>query len=180
MKDYKNVEVRLDGSYVIEKNGMPYHVPNMEEWAEEHANITAWAKQNAHNITYEQLAIPTLDEAKATAHITIANQASSAITAGFMHEGMFYSYELTDQQNFVDMYNTITLNTRSIGIEWSAYKSPAKKKLTRKLFTHDEFKALYYAGVMHKSDILSHATALKQAIDEAETVAEVEAINIAF
>ena len=36
---YKNIQRRSDGSYVVEKQGMPYHVPNEGEFAEEYEFI---------------------------------------------------------------------------------------------------------------------------------------------
>lgn len=47
---------RADGSYVIEKNGHPYHVPNEGEFAEEWANITDWLAKN--NVTPEAEPLP--------------------------------------------------------------------------------------------------------------------------
>lgn len=41
---YKNIQKKADGSYVLEKNGMPYHVPNEGEFAEEYEFIDKYAK----------------------------------------------------------------------------------------------------------------------------------------
>lgn len=43
MLAYKNIQKRADGSYVVEKNGMPYHVPNEGEFAEEYEFIDKYA-----------------------------------------------------------------------------------------------------------------------------------------
>lgn len=44
----------IDGSYVIEKNGYPYHVPNEGEFAEEWAEINAYAEAHPDEVTLEE------------------------------------------------------------------------------------------------------------------------------
>lgn len=41
---YKNIQKKADGSYVLEKNGMPYHIPNEGEFLEEYEFINKYAK----------------------------------------------------------------------------------------------------------------------------------------
>lgn len=43
-----------DNSYVIEKNGYPYHVPNEGEFAEEWAEINAYAEAHPDEVTLEE------------------------------------------------------------------------------------------------------------------------------
>lgn len=40
---YKNIQRRSDGSYVVEKQGMPYHIPNEGEFLEEYEFINKYA-----------------------------------------------------------------------------------------------------------------------------------------
>lgn len=40
---YKNIQRRSDGSYVVEKQGMPYHIPNEGEFLEEYEFIDKYA-----------------------------------------------------------------------------------------------------------------------------------------
>ena len=42
-----------DNSYIIEKNGYPYHVPNEGEFAEEWAEINAYAEAHPDEVTLE-------------------------------------------------------------------------------------------------------------------------------
>lgn len=40
---YKNIQRRSDGSYVVEKQGVPYHIPNEGEFLEEYEFINKYA-----------------------------------------------------------------------------------------------------------------------------------------
>lgn len=52
----------IDNSYVIEKNGMPYHVPNEGEFAEEWAEINAYAEAHPDEVILEEPYVPTEEE----------------------------------------------------------------------------------------------------------------------
>ena len=43
--DYGEVTLRDDGSFVVTKNGLPYHVPNIEGFADEFKAITKYAEK---------------------------------------------------------------------------------------------------------------------------------------
>lgn len=43
----------IDNSYVIEKNGLPYHVPNEGEFTEEWAEASAYAQAHPDEVTLE-------------------------------------------------------------------------------------------------------------------------------
>lgn len=51
---YKNIQKKADGSYVLEKNGMPYHIPNNEEFAEEYEFINKYAEAYPEEVTEYQ------------------------------------------------------------------------------------------------------------------------------
>lgn len=51
---YKNIQKKADGSYVLEKNGMPYHVPNTGEFAEEYEFINKYAEAYPEEVTEYQ------------------------------------------------------------------------------------------------------------------------------
>lgn len=51
---YKNIQKKADGSYVLEKNGMPYHVPNEGEFAEEYGFINKYAEAYPEEVTEYQ------------------------------------------------------------------------------------------------------------------------------
>lgn len=54
MLAYKNIQKKADGSYVLDKNGMPYHVPNKDEFAEEYEFINKYAEAYPEEITEYQ------------------------------------------------------------------------------------------------------------------------------
>lgn len=51
-----------DNSYVIDKNGLPYHVPNEGEFADEWAEINAYAEAHPEEVILEEPYIPTEEE----------------------------------------------------------------------------------------------------------------------
>ena len=51
---YKNIQKKADGSYVLEKNGMLYHVPNTGEFAEEYEFINKYAEAYPEEVTEYQ------------------------------------------------------------------------------------------------------------------------------
>ncbi len=40
---YKNIQRKSDGSFVLEKNGYPYHLPNTDEFKEEYEFVEKYA-----------------------------------------------------------------------------------------------------------------------------------------
>lgn len=83
MERYKNIIHRtFDNSYVITKNGMPYHVcSNVEEFEEEWKAVNAYAKAHPECVTEEQPyvpPVPTFKEAKA-AKLSEINKAADKI-----------------------------------------------------------------------------------------------------
>lgn len=91
MIDFSQIIHRtFDDSYVITKNGMPYHVcSNVKEYEEEWKAVSAYAKMHPECVTTEQPYIPpvpTLEEAKAAklAEInTAANKTIAALTTTY-------------------------------------------------------------------------------------------------
>ena len=49
--DFENIVSRPDGSYVIDFNGNPYHVPNSGEFSELWARVNAYALDNPEEVT---------------------------------------------------------------------------------------------------------------------------------
>lgn len=64
---YGSITRRTDGSYVIYKGGVPYHVPDTEEFAEEFAAVSAYAAEHPDEVADEPAPPePTFEELKAS------------------------------------------------------------------------------------------------------------------
>lgn len=66
MDNYGQVTRRIgDDSFIITKNGMPYHVPNNREYAEEWRNIFNYAETHPEMVTEEEpysSPVPTVED----------------------------------------------------------------------------------------------------------------------
>ena len=66
---FENIVSRLDGSYIIDLNGYPYHVPNEGEFAELWGQVNAYALGHPEEVTPEapppEPSPPSLEEARA-------------------------------------------------------------------------------------------------------------------
>lgn len=52
----------IDNSYVIVKNGLPYHVPNEGEFTEEWAEVNAYAEAHPDEVELEEPYVPSEEE----------------------------------------------------------------------------------------------------------------------
>lgn len=85
---YTNVIRRLDGSYQIDKNNLPYHVPNEGEWLEQWADVDAYAREHPDEVTEQTPAPPpTLEELKTQKYAEITAARQSEIAAGTTWQG---------------------------------------------------------------------------------------------
>ena len=177
----------LDDSFVITKNGMPYHVyPYAAEFAEEWDAVFAYAEAYPECVTEEQPyvpPVPTLEELKAAKKARIDAETSAAILAGFDYavDGVNYhfSYALDDQQNFSDTANVCLMKQSGMpglpdSVTWNAYTPGGE--LERLTFDASGFLALYAGGAMkHKNETMQRGGERKAAVEAATTPEEVEA-----
>ena len=186
--DYGQIIHRtFDDSYVITKNSMPYHVPNEGEFAEEWAEVRAYAEAHPECVVVEQPyvpPVPTLEELKAAKKARIDAETSAAILAGFDYavDGVTYhfSYDAFDQQNFADTANVCIMKQSGAqglpdSVMWNAYTVPGGE-LERLTFDASGFLALYAGGAMrHKNRTMQRGGERKAAVEAATTAEEVEA-----
>lgn len=186
--DYGQIIHRtFDDSYVITKNSMPYHVPNEGEFAEEWAEVRAYAEAHPECVVVEQPyvpPVPTLEELKAAKKARIDAETSAAILAGFDYavDGVTYhfSYDAFDQQNFADTANVCIMKQSGAqglpdSVMWNAYTVPGGE-LERLTFDASGFLALYAGGAMrHKNGTMQRGGERKAAVEAAATAEEVEA-----
>lgn len=186
--DYGQIIHRtFDDSYVITKNSMSYHVPNEGEFAEEWAEVRAYAEAHPECVVVEQPyvpPVPTLEELKAAKKARIDAETSAAILAGFDYavDGVNYhfSYALDDQQNFSDTANVCLMKQSGMpglpdSVMWNAYTVPGGE-LERLTFDASGFLALYAGGAMrHKNGTMQRGGERKAVVEAATTPEEVEA-----
>ena len=185
--DYGQIIHRtFDDSYVITKNSMSYHVPNEGEFAEEWAEVRAYAEAHPECVVVEQPyvpPVPTLEELKAAKKARIDAETSAAILAGFDYavDGVTYhfSYALDDQQNFSDTANVCLMKQAGMpglpdSVTWNAYTPDGE--LARLTFDAPGFLALYADGAMkHKNGTMQRGGERKAAVEAAATAEEAEA-----
>ena len=186
--DYGQIIHRtFDDSYVITKNSMSYHVPNEGEFAEEWAEVRAYAEAHPECVVVEQPyvpPVPTLEELKAAKKARIDAETSAAILAGFDYavDGVNYhfSYALDDQQNFSDTANVCLMKQSGMlglpdSVTWNAYTPD--DELVRLTFDASGFFALYAGGAMrHKNEAMQRGGERKAAVEAAATPDEIAAV----
>ena len=186
--DYGQIIHRtFDDSYVITKNSMSYHVPNEGEFAEEWAEVRAYAEAHPECVVVEQPyvpPVPTLEELKAAKKARIDAETSAAILAGFDYavDGVNYhfSYALDDQQNFSDTANVCLMKQSGMlglpdSVTWNAYTPD--DELVRLTFDASGFFALYAGGTMrHKNETMQRGGERKAAVEAAATPDEIAAV----
>lgn len=184
--DYGQIIHRIaDDSYVITKNGMPYHVyPCAVEFAEEWDAVFAYAEAHPECVTEEKPYVPTLEELRTAKKAQIDAETSAAIAAGFDYavDGVTYhfSYDSFDQQNFADAANVCLMKQSGMrglpdSVTWNAYTVPGGG-LERLTFDASGFLALYAGGAMkHKNEAMQRGGERKAVVEAATTPEEVEA-----
>ena len=185
MIDYSTIIHRtLDDSYVITKNGLPYHVyPYSAEYAQEWDEVDAYAEAHPECVTEEKPYVPTLEELKTAKKARIDAETSAAIASGFDYAvgGVTYhfSYDTFDQQNFADTANVCLMKQSGMpglpdSVTWNAYTPGGE--LERLTFDASGFLALYAGGTMkHKNETMQRGGERKAAVEAAATAEEVEA-----
>ena len=70
-----------DNSYVIDKNGLPFHVPNEGEFADEWAEINAYAEAHPEEVILEEPYVPTEEEIAEAEKQAAVSQANAILEA---------------------------------------------------------------------------------------------------
>ena len=71
----------IDGSFVIDKNGLPYHVPNEGEFADEWSEINAYAEAHPEEVILEEPYVPTEEEIAEAEKQAAVSQANAVLEA---------------------------------------------------------------------------------------------------
>ena len=84
----------IDNSYVIDKNGLPYHIPNEGEFADEWAEINAYAEAHPDEVILEEPYVPTEEEI-AAAELAAAKREADAVLAAKSHANLVQTASFT-------------------------------------------------------------------------------------
>ena len=87
----------IDNSYVIEKNGMPYHVPNDGAFAAEWAEINAYDDEHPEEEILEEPYVPTEEEI-AAAELAAAKREADAVLAAKSRVNMVQTMSFTSAE----------------------------------------------------------------------------------
>lgn len=167
---------KIDDSYVITKNGMPYHVyPYAAEFAEEWDAVFAYAEAHPEMVTEEQPyvpPVPTLDEAKAAKLSEInaaADRAISKLTATYPNREIstFDKQESEARAYAADPTASTPLLSalaQARGIELS--------ELVQRVIAKADILA------MASGSIIGQRQALEDRLDTCTTVEDVQAITV--
>ena len=96
--EYKNLVKNYDGSYTFDKNGLPYNCPNFGEWAEEYAQVHAYALEHPDEVT-EQTPPPqpSLDDLKASKFLDLSAAFDAHVKGAFTtSQGYFMQFSPDD------------------------------------------------------------------------------------
>lgn len=81
MKNWADCPIltREDGSYVITMNGMPYHVPNNEEFGAFHKQITDYKRDHPEQFSPETVYTPSNEELLKSAKLVKTSQIEQSV-----------------------------------------------------------------------------------------------------
>ena len=183
---YSNIRRRVDGSYQIDKAGMPCHIPNEQsflnegktpeeatkayaEWAEQWEQINAYALEHPDEVTEETpLPAPTLEELKTRKKNEIAAARYEAETSGVTVEGAVIDTDRESQSLITGAALAATLD-ESYSLNWKTADGFIS-------LTAPQIIAVAQAVRAHVQSCFDREAALNEQIDAANSKEELEAI----
>lgn len=165
-----NIIKRPDGSFVIEKNGFPYHVPNEGDFAAEYAVIAAYAAEHPEEVTEEQPApAPTLAEIKADKKAEIAAARYRAEIDGVEFAGVHIKTD-RESQALITGAALAAVNDADYSVVWKC----ADGFIT---LTAEQITAAALAVRAHVEACFAREAELSAAVDAAKSAKAVRAIE---
>ena len=173
MIDFSQIIHRTaDDSYVITKNGMPYHVyPYAAEFAEEWDAVFAYAEAHPECVTEEQPyvpPVPTLDEAKAAKLSEINAAADRAIATATYPDREISTFDKQEAEAYAA---DPTASTPLLSALAQARGVPLPDLVERVLAKADAF-------AVASGSIIGQRQALKDRLDACTTLEEVQGITV--
>ena len=175
MIDFSQIIHRTaDDSYVITKNGMPYHVyPYAAEFAEEWDAAFAYAEAHPECVTEEQPyvpPVPTLDEAKAAKLSEINAAADRAIATATYPDREISTFDKQEAEARAYAADP-TASTPLLSALAQARGVPLPDLVERVLAKADAF-------AVASGSIIGQRQALKDRLDACTTLEEVQGITV--
>ena len=165
-----------DDSYVITKNGLPYHVyPYFAEFAEEWDEVFAYAEAHPECVTEEQPYIPpvpTLEEAhaaKLAAINVVANKAIAALTATYPDREIA---TFDKQEAEARAYSADPTAPTPLLLALSQARGVPLDELARRVLVKAD------AFAVASGSIIGQRQTLEDQLDACTTVEEVEALAV--
>ena len=179
MSEYKTIIHRVaDDSYVITKNGMPYHVyPYAAEFAQEWDEVFAYAEAHPECVAEEQPYIPpvpTLEEVKA-AKLSEINRAADAAIATLTATYPDREISTFDKQEREarDWTADNTASTPLLSVLAQARGIPLSDLVGRVLAKADAF-------AVASGSIIGQSQALEDRLDACTALEEIQAITVSI
>ena len=190
-KDH-TIIVRADDSYLISKNGDLYHVPNEGEWTALHIEVTAYAEEHPEQVEPEKVREITVDEArrnKAEEILCLADMAKNRLSSSFskVEESTWPEQEAgarsilgaeKDTKNV--MARLILADAAALAAAVSLVETLARidgvttETFAERIATNADM--AHHLGLWTLSEQRGYETQLK----EAKTVAQIQAITVAY
>ena len=168
-KEFGTVTRRLDGSYVIQRNGMPYHVPSSDPLF---AEVERYALEHPDKVTREQPPEPpTLDEAKAAKLKEIAEARWKAeVKDGVAFSGYRMHTDRDSQAKYTGAVVAYTA-TGSFPTQWKGLDGWLP------IPDGDTLLALASTVISHVEACFARENELSVQVDAARNIEEVDAIS---
>ena len=172
---YSGITVRYDGTFVIIKNGYPYHVlPSDPVFTEVSAYASAHPDQVVHEPEPTSPPPPTLDEVKAVKRVELMAARDQLIAAGFDWNGHHYplSPELSS-----DMLIKLTAMQMLPPPPEYVYQWKDTTGVYRGIGNTEAFKAFCAAALGYGEALFARERMLQELVEAAENVEAVQAIS---
>ena len=172
---YQDIIKRMDGTFVVTQNNMPYHIIFSDPlFPEVSAYASAHLDQVAHEPAPTPPPPPTLDEAKMAKRVELMAMRDSLIAAGFDWSGHHYplSPELSG-----DMLIQLTAMQMLPPPPEYVYQWKDSGGVYRNIGNAEAFKTFCAAALGHGEALFARERMLQELVEAAETIEAVQAIS---
>lgn len=175
--DLKHITQRsVDDSYVVLKDGMPYHVPNSGEYAEFYAQLDEYAKTHPEVVSVEHPYVPTLKDVRNSKLSELSDKFSAAEKDAHLTSSLGIVINAGEKANR-DIDGLVKLMEAMPDMEtvnFCCYDN------TFRAVTLADLKTMQVEVILSGNALYSQKWAYREAINAAKSKEELEAIIIKF